>query len=263
VPRSIGILLGFCALIAGAALYYETHAGRPVVDQQQESVGDSWLDDLYSPNPAEAEEAVRDVEELGERALPIIRATLQDAGAEPPRRKAALKACAILGQRSAGLVSDVAPLLAEPDMTAEAAVALSFMGRTAFAPLRNALSSNDPVVRREALRSIGKLKERAPLDSRAVLPLLVRRMVDEDEGVRTVAATYLGIVHEGADQAVPALIDGLADENIEVRRAAATALGSFGSAAQAAIPALRRASGDTDPDVAREAGRALVKLQGR
>jgi vesicle coat complex subunit len=148
-------------------------------------------------------------------------------------------------------------------LTTEAALALSFMGRTAFAPLKDALTSGDPVLRREALRSIGKLKERAPLDSEAVLPLLIDGMADEDAGVRAVAATYLGIIHEDAEESVPALIDGLADEEIEVRRSSATALGSFGAEARDAIPALRRASSDQDPDVAREAGRALVRVTGK
>jgi HEAT repeat protein len=123
------------------------------------------------------------------------------------------------------------------------------------------LSSEDPIVRREALRSIGKLKERAPLDWRAVVPLLVDGMKDADPRVRAVAATYLGIVHEGGDKAVPALIEGLKDAEPDVRRVSAAALGSFGSDAQSAVPALKKAAGDTDPDVAREAGVSLVKLQ--
>jgi HEAT repeat protein len=133
------------------------------------------------------------------------------------------------------------------------------MGRSAFGPLRDALRSEDPVVRREALRSIGKLRERAPLDARAVLPLLVDSLDDADPGVRTVAATYLGIIHEG-EAAVPPLVEALKDPEPTVRRAAAAALGSFGADAEIAIPALKRAAGDADPDVAREAGLALVKL---
>jgi vesicle coat complex subunit len=127
--------------------------------------------------------------------------------------------------------------------------------------LRDALGSEDPVVRRESLRSIGKLKERAPLDSRAVLPLLIDRAADPDPGVRTVAATYLGIIHEGGSEAVLALMQSLKDPEVDVRRAAAPALGSFGAEADQAVPALRKAAADADPDVAREAGVALVKLQ--
>ena len=146
-------------------------------------------------------------------------------------------------------------------LTADAGLALSFMGRGAFGPLRDALSNEDPVVRREALRSIGKLKERAQLDAGAVVPLLIARAGDPDPGVRTVAATYLGIIHEGGLDAVNALIEELKDSEADVRRAAAAALGSFAADAEPALPALKKAAVDADPDVAREAGGTLVKLQ--
>jgi HEAT repeat protein len=265
VARLASLLVLITALAAAALWYYEKQARAPFLkpataDRAGEDA--TWLDALASSNPREAEAAAGHVEELGSRALPLVRATLGDPGAETERRKAALKACALLGQRAAPLVPEVAAALPDPALTAEAAVALSFMGRTAFGPLREALSSEDPVLRREALRSIGKLKERAPLDSATVMPLLIDGMADDDPGVRAVSATYLGIIHEDPEESVPALIDGLQDEAVEVRRASATALGSFGGDAQAAIPALRRASADQDPDVAREAGRSLVKLKG-
>jgi HEAT repeat protein len=76
-----------------------------------------------------------------------------------------------------------------------------------------------------------------------------------------VAATYLGIIHEGADRAVPALSEGLADPDPEVRRASAAALGSFGAEAAPALAALKKAASDRNDDVAREAGRSIVKLQ--
>jgi HEAT repeat protein len=245
---------------AGAAWYYHN---RSVDAQVAEDAppDDAWLDHLYSQNTQDSAEAVRHVEMLGPQAVPIITAVLQDPASEREHRKAALKACGILGPVAAPAIPDVAVALAQPDLTAEAAMALSFMGREAFAPLREALGSDDPVVRREALRSIGKLKERAPLDGKGVVPLLLDGMRDPDDGVRAVAATYLGIIHEGAEEAVPALIEGLKDPSVEVRRSAAEALGSFGPAAKAALPALRRAMGDKDPDVAREAGLAVVKLQ--
>ena len=220
----------------------------------------AWIDQLYSPNPAEAGAAIQEVERLGPDALPAIHEILQDPKAPPQHVKAAIKACAVLGPLAAPAIGEVAEQLPDPTLTADAAMALSFMGPNAFAPLRDSLSSDDPVIRREALRSIGKLKDRAPLDAAAVVPLLIDAMKDTDAGVRAVAATYLGIIHKGGADAVAALMNGLADEVPDVRRAAAAALGSFGADAQSAIPALRKASGDTDEDVAREAGVALVKL---
>jgi HEAT repeat protein len=253
------VLLVACGVGAGV-WYYRTERAHPAVKEEPADTT-AWLDQLYSSNPADAEKAARQVQALGADALPAIHATFQDPSATPERVKAALKACGILGPAAASAVAEVAEQLPDPTVTAEAAIALSFMGRTAFAPLREALRSDDPVVRREALRSIGKLKKRAPLDARAVLPLLIGATADPDPGVRTVAATYLGIIHEGGSEAVRALIDALKDPEPDVRRAAASALGSFGPEAAPAVPALRKAAGDADPDVAREAAVTLVKLQ--
>jgi HEAT repeat protein len=248
---------------AGAGIWYRYHV---VPDDAATSAGfsaadDEWLEHLYSQNPKVSEEATGHVKQLGAEALPAIQAVLDDPGADPQRKKAAFKAVGILGPVAAPLVGHVAEHLPDPALTAEAAVALSFMGREAYEPLRDALDSDDPVLRAEALRSIGKLRERAPLDVRAVMPLLIKGLQDPDAGVRTVAATYLGIIGEQSETAVPALIVALKDESPEVRAAAATALGSFPAAASETIPALRRATGDKNADVAREAGVSLVKLQ--
>lgn len=252
------------ALVTGGAglwYYYQSSRVASLAPGPDEVVDGDWLEHLYSQNPRVAEEAARQLTDMGADAVPEIQEVLRDPAAEVPTKKAALKASGLLGPLAEPAVADVAPYLADPQLTAEAAVALSFMGRQAFAPLREATSSEDPVVRREALRSIGKLKERAPLDSRAVVPLLLKGLQDEDASVRTVAATYLGIIQGEAATAVPALVKALTDEAPEVRSAAATALGSFGRQAQSAVPALRKATTDQNEDVAREAGLALVKLQ--
>ena len=262
MSRFLGFLL-VLSLVALGVAWYSLH--QPVVQLPTQTgakgIDDGWIDDLYSRHPGEVAAATRTVTELGARALPVIQETLKNPASDRERRKAALKACAILEETAAPAVPDVAAQLGDSELTAEAAHALSFMGPTAFPPLDKAFSSDDPAVRREALRSIGKLRTRAGVKSQAVMPRLVRGMSDTDAGVRAVAATYLGIVHEDPERAVPALIAGLEDSEIEVRRASATALGSFGAAAEPAIQPLRRAAGDSDPDLAREAGRALIKLQ--
>jgi HEAT repeat protein len=261
--RLFAVLLVLALVAAGVALwYYRSGDLKPITALAPEEVdaGD-WLEALHNQNPRVAEEAARHVTGLGASALPEIQQVLQDPLAEAARKKAALKACGILGPIARPAINDVAGHLPTPDYTTEAAVALSFMGREAFAPLRDALGSDDPMVRRESLRSLGKLRDRAPLDPRAVVPLLLEGLSDDDPGVRTVAATYLGIIHEEGTLAVPALAEALKDENADVRTAAAAALGSFGAAAESAIPALRKAVADKDENVAREAGLALVKLQ--
>lgn len=249
-------------VVGGAGFwYYRTSPNAALATDPQEVVDGDWLEHLYSQNPRIAEEAVRQLNEMGAAALPEVQEVLQDPGADLALKKAALKACGLLGPLASPAVADVATYLTDPRLTEEAAVALSFMGRDAFAALRQGASSEDPVVRRESLRSIGKLKERAPLDSRTVVPLLLESLDDPDPTVRTVAATYLGIIRDQAASVVPALVDTLTDETPEVRSAAANALGSFGAEARSAVAALRKATTDRNEDVAREAGVALVKLQ--
>ena len=261
VNRLLPVLCVVAAAVAAGIWYQQGGLVRPVQVTEAVPAPDAWLDRLYSQNPAEAAEATRHVEQLGAAALPIIHATLQDPNADAQQVKAALKACGILGPVAAPAIVEVAESLPDPSLTAEAAIALSFMGPGAFAPLRDALANGDPIVRRESLRSVGKLKDRAPLQSAAVVPLLIKGMQDTDPGVRTVAATYLGIIQDGGQDAVTTLIDGLKDPEPGVRLASAAALASFGAEAGPAIPSLRKAAGDKDPDVAREAGVTLVKLQ--
>jgi len=257
--------VGLLALVAAAAAWYahREHGLRlPFVSaspNEEASREPEWLADLRSPDPRESEAAVARIRRLGERALP----TLQTALHAPDRdtRKTALRAVVILEQTAAPLVPDAAGQLSDAELMEEAAMALSFMGRGAFAPLRQAAVSADPALRREAVRSIGKLAARAPIEPAEITPLLVEAMGDPSHAVRAVAATYLGILHENPETAVPALIAGLEDPGIEVRRASAAALGSFGEEAESAVPALRRAAGDRDPDLAREAGVALIKIQ--
>lgn len=255
------VALGLIGLVGTGVWYYGAPPAEHRAAEAKAPVQVAWLYQLYSQNPAEAAAAADYVRTLGPGALPLIHATLQDPAASPERVKAAIKACALLGPDAAPAVEEVAESLLDPTLTSEAAAALSFMGPGAFPPLKQAMSSSDAAIRREALRSIGKLRERAPLAARDVVPLLVDGMGDTDAGVRAVAATYLGIVHENAPESVRVLIEGLQDPATDVRRAAAGALAAFGAGAEPALPALRKAAGDPDAEVAREAGVTLVKLQ--
>jgi HEAT repeat protein len=265
VAKFVGYLLVLGTLALGAAWYsYRTGivpiAGKPVGKLVRQDA--SWLADLYSQNPRDTAKGTAAVERLGVRALPQIIATLRDPGSEHNHRRAALRAAGILGVAAEPIIPEVAAALSEPDLTADAAVALSFMGPRALPPLEQALRSDHAPVRREALRSIGKLRFRAPLHSDDVLPLLLEAMADTDEGVRAVAATYLGIMHEDPPQSVALLTRALEDPDLAVRRAAAGALGSFGAEAASALPALKKAASDADPDLAREAGRSIVAIGG-
>jgi HEAT repeat protein len=263
MTRLLAVLSIALAAVGGFWYYAIRPAAVPTTTESTPPRPEEWLDNLYSQNPREVEAASEEVAALGAGALPVVQAVLRDHNAEAERIKAALKAAGIIGQAAAPAIPEVAALLPEAGVTSEAAIALSYMGPDAFPPLRDALSHADPIVRRESLRSIGKLKDRAPLDLPVVLPLLTRAMADADPGVRAVGATYLGIIHESPAESVPALEKGLLDPDPEVRRASAAALASFGADAAPALPALRKASTDRNEDVAREAGRTIVKLQGK
>jgi HEAT repeat protein len=258
VTRFVALFVALVAGVGAAVWYYRSPSGAapaPIVRND-----DRWLDDLQSRTPKEVEQATSELEQRGTAALPLIRRTLQDAGAPPARRRAALKAAALLGPRAAEAIPEVSAALQEHDYAPEAALALSFMGSPAVAPLRDAVRSDDAAVRREAVRAIGKLRERASIDPQIVIPILLQALDDPDAPVRNVAVTYLGIVRDSPDKEVPGLIKALSDENSEVRQAAAAALSEYGTLAEPAVPALKKAANDPDEEVRREAGRTLVHL---
>lgn len=258
--RFVALFLALLAGMAAAAWYYRS--STPVPARATARTDDRWLDDLQSRSPKDAEAAAAELEQQGTAAVPLIRRVLEDPSAPDPRRRAALKACEILGPRAIDALQDVTALLQDPAYTAEAALALSFMGSPAVEPLRDAVHADEPAVRREALRSLGKLRERASIDPQVVLPLLIEALNDSDASVRTVAVTYLGIIRDDPQHAIPGLTHALDDEDAGVRQAAAVALGSYGALAKPAIPALQKAAThDPDEDVQREAGRALVTIE--
>ena len=253
----------FVALVAGvaAAVWYYRSAPTAAPVSVVVRDDDRWLDDLQSRSPKDVEAATAELEQRGTAALPAIRRALQDPGAEPGRRRAALKAAAILGARAAESIPEVAAALRDPKFAPEAGLALSFMGSPAVNPLRDALADDQPVVRREALRALGKLRERASIDPQVVVPLLLAALDDGDGTVRHVAVTYLGIVRDRPGEEVDGLIRALQDSDAEVRQAAALALSSYGLDAESAVPALTKLSTkDPDEDVQREAARALVHI---
>jgi HEAT repeat protein len=234
--------------------YREPNAGPVSVVLRND---DRWLDDLLAVR-RRIEAATAELEQRGTAALPLIRRTLQDPAADPAHRKAALKA-----RRSSGRAPP-----SDSDVTAslEAIVLAGSRDRPQLHGIHGGSvaargdKSDEPVVRREALRALAKLRERASIDPQIVVPLLLEALNDHDPAVRNVAVTYLGIVRDNPDKEVAGLIKALADEQAEVRQAAAVALSAYGLLAEPAIPALKKATNDPDDEVKREAGRALVHL---
>ena len=105
--------------------------------------------------------------------------------------------------------------------------------------------------RREAARSLGKLKAPEALD-----PLLAA-LADKDRYVARAAAQALG--ESGDVRAVLPLTGLLTDSDTEVRRDAASALGQIGD--PSATSALTAALDDSSYSVKNEAKRALTKVK--
>ena len=153
----------------------------------------------------------------------------------------------------------MANALQERDFAPEAAIALSFMGSAAVPTLREAIKSDEPAVRREALRSLGKLRERASIDPQIVVPLLLdvagRRRSTVPQRRRHLSRHRPRQPGEGSRRA---------HHRAHGHRGGGAAGGGdarwppTARCAEPALPALKKAASDPDDDVKREAGRTLV-----
>ena len=83
------------AMIGTAFWYYRVGPG---LADTAELVDTGWLELLHSQNPSVAEDAAAELQELGTSALPQIEKALTEPAADVARRKAALKASALLGE---------------------------------------------------------------------------------------------------------------------------------------------------------------------
>lgn len=133
-------------------------------------------------------------------------------------------------------------------------VLVSLGNASSRAPLRNALSDPDGIVRShsaEALLRIGGIEELG-----RIAELLEN---DTDPTARATIARALGSMRDPA--VVPVLIGALDDENPMVRGEAAEAIGATGLAAgRAALE--NAATNDPDPGVRQRAAAALQRLDG-
>jgi HEAT repeat protein len=135
-------------------------------------------------------------------------------------------------------------------------------GQSAVGILLRAVEEADPDLRRQALLSLGAMK------NPAAVPTLLRLLTQPDlllkkVDVRKEAARALGEI--GSPEATPALVDILRHRRFwgrstydELRTVAAQALGDLRD--PAAIQALEKATGDRSNDVARAAVQALNQM---
>ena len=180
--------------------------------------------------------------------------------------------------------------LAERVHHQEAALALASMGRKAFEPLSQQLTSTNATARRNAAWAIGELTNMIPGERSGAVSQLITLLGDSDAWVRMAAARALGEVRD--ERAVTRLVATLSDENwrvrevvvwalsemkddravnalcsvmlsdvrVEVRRGAAEALGEIASAG--ALPSLKQALNDTEPSVSAKAAWAISEIEG-
>jgi HEAT repeat protein len=150
--------------------------------------------------------------------------------------------------------------------------------------LGEALTDEDPLVRRVAAESLGKIGPpasaavpaliamlqtedrlqavkaliRFKTAARDAAPALIATLKDSSPEVRWNACEALGDMQ--AKAAIPALEELLADPEAKVREHAAEALSEIGSDARAAVPTLRRLLADPDAGVRDEAIKALKRI---
>jgi HEAT repeat protein len=179
----------------------------------------------------------------GAPAGPDLVAALGDP--DPLVRQVAVRAISELAPEMPGAVAALVPLF--PDVEAIRAVAkFRRAGAEAVPALIKLFASDDPTVRWQAVRAIGKIGEPAL----PALPELMRLTVEDKEWeVREHAAEAMGDIGPPASAGVPALVKALRDPNARVRRDAIRSLGQIGPAAKLALPEVKTAANDPDADV--------------
>lgn len=124
--------------------------------------------------------------------------------------------------------------------------------------LIKALGDNNANVRKEAAKSLGRIRPATP---EMVLALVVIARDDKHENVRAVAVQALGAMGREEDSAAPALLDALGDKEANVRRAAINGLFRMGYAGDDFRIALHHIS-ESDPHrrVKADAAKVLARL---
>jgi len=231
-------------------------------------------------SPAVRQKASLALGEFGDsRAFEPLAKALNDG--DPGVRRSSVRAISLSGDlRAPGVICNA---LMDKDMSVrtEASSALRKMGRHAVEPLLGIVTHENPLVRYNAVRLLGKTRDPRPLDPllemlddpdsnvrraviealgelddpRAFEPLTQILMRGEDES-RLASAKVLGEM--GDSRAVDFLIGVLGDTNAGVAREAAISLGKLG--VESAIPSLYDKLMDRESGVSKSAMEALISL---
>jgi HEAT repeat protein len=157
-------------------------------------------------------------------------------------------------------VPDAVPALSElfPDREAIRAVSrFGPAGAAAVPRLIKLLDHADTTVRREAVRTLGKIGESA---LPALLKLNALATDDPQAGVREQAAEAIGDIGPAAAASIPVLVRALHDAEPRVRRDAVRSLGNMGPAAKGFLGEINALANDSDPEVKTAAAAAARKI---
>jgi len=134
------------------------------------------------------------------------------------------------------------------------------LGDQAVPLLIEALTHDDPVIRRTAAHALGQLRSPVDdsLDLKAAVPHLERMLeTDTDPLARLNAAEPVWFI-PGSQTVVPTLIEALSHEDVEVRRFAVTMLGLVEADPNDTLQPLTVALSDFDPFVRATAAEVLA-----
>ena len=125
-----------------------------------------------------------------EEGLPAFRAALADK--DPSVRLVAAARLRLLGKKAAPAADDLGPALedVDPSIREAAAEALVLIGKGGVESICKHLESGRPQTRQLALACLGKIGP----DARPALPLVKKRLADEDPDVKRIAAAVAKIL---------------------------------------------------------------------
>jgi HEAT repeat protein len=212
----------------------------------------SWV--LRSAKQPEARwraaDALRQMGKDAAAARSEIVAALSDS--DPLVRGVAIRAIAELAPDAPDAVSALMALF--PDVDSIRAVSrFGAAGGDAVPQLTELLRHEDPTVRWQAARTLGKIG----VPALTAVPELARLTTSDPESlVREHAAEAMGDIGPAAAAGIPALVMALNDPNSRVRRDAVRALGQMGPAAKNVLAAVEDSKRDSDPNVKEAAMRA-------
>jgi HEAT repeat protein len=131
----------------------------------------------------------------------------------------------------------------------------------AVAVMREAVTSTDANIRRDAASALGECGAKA----KSALSVLKKAAGDENATVRNAAALAIARIKtaQANHAAVRILLKGLKEKDAPARQDAARLLGQIGPEARSAIPALSHAVQDESEEVRKAASDALTKIQNK